>query len=123
MQVLDTNILVYYSKDEKAITDYIARAFRDRTPLVIPTAVVVEYLSFPLVSDGDRAWFRGVLDQCYVVDLNLDTAFVAAQLRSQYKMSFGDCVIAATAVVLRAPLVTRNVKDFQEVRGLEVIKL
>ena len=36
-------------------------------------------------------------------------------------MALGDAIVAATALQQKQPLVTRNVQDFNWVKGLEVI--
>ena len=36
-------------------------------------------------------------------------------------MSLGDAVIAATALYHKQPLVTRNIKDFDRVEGLDIV--
>lgn len=45
----------------------------------------------------------------------------AIELRRQKKMTLGDSIIAATALVYRLPLVTRNEDDFTNVTELEII--
>lgn len=41
-------------------------------------------------------------------------------LRRKFKMGLDDALIAATAKKMKAKLVTRNLKDFRRVEGLEV---
>ena len=45
----------------------------------------------------------------------------AVQLRQQRRMSLGDSLIAATALVHGEPLVTHNLSDFNWIEGLELI--
>jgi predicted nucleic acid-binding protein len=47
---------------------------------------------------------------------------VASQQRIGQRISTMDLLIATAAVVAGAPLVTRNVKDFSRVPGLEVLR-
>lgn len=44
----------------------------------------------------------------------------AVQLRQQRKMTLGDCLIAATALVHGRTLVTRNEADFRWITGLKL---
>jgi predicted nucleic acid-binding protein len=53
-----------------------------------------------------------------VTAMVIDKAIV---LRQQRKMSIGDAVIAATALEHRQTLVTRNVRDFEWIKGLRVL--
>ena len=46
----------------------------------------------------------------------------AVSLRQQRKMSLGDALIAATAMVEGLPLATRNIKDFRWIDGLTLVE-
>jgi tRNA(fMet)-specific endonuclease VapC len=48
-------------------------------------------------------------------------SLLAAQERAGGRISTMDLLIATSAVVARAPLVTRNGKDFSRVSGLDVL--
>ena len=50
----------------------------------------------------------------------IDRAIVLKQMR---KMALGDALIAATALVHRQPLLTKNVSDFDKIIGLTVISM
>ena len=41
--------------------------------------------------------------------------------RNQNKLKLGDAIIAATAIVHQLTLVTNNIKDFKDIKGLPVI--
>ena len=43
------------------------------------------------------------------------------ELRKNYKIKLPDAVIAATALVHRLTLVTRNISDFEKIQELEVV--
>ena len=47
----------------------------------------------------------------------------AVTLRQARKLSLGDALIAATALLARRPLLTHNVKDFAWIPGLTVTDL
>ena len=55
-----------------------------------------------------------------VSDEVIDRAIVLKQMR---KMALGDALIAATALVHRQPLLTKNVSDFDKIIGLTVISM
>ena len=59
-----------------------------------------------------------------IIELDRRMARFAGILRSDYRKATPDTIIAATAVVHKLTLVTRNVKDFQRmsVEGFEIIK-
>ncbi len=45
----------------------------------------------------------------------------ALTLRQQKKMSLGDAIIGATALIYRLTLVTSNIKDFEWIEDLSVL--
>ncbi len=60
-------------------------------------ALLTQLLEFPL----DQA----IAEQCI-------------DLRRQYKIKLPDAIIAATAIYLQRPLLTRNIPDFELIAGL-----
>jgi predicted nucleic acid-binding protein len=55
-----------------------------------------------------------------IVEVPVDLAEAAGRLRRTTRIALPDALIAATALSLRAPLVTRNKRYFQRVKGLRV---
>lgn len=64
---------------------------------------------------------RGFFSLVAVLPISPEVVLEAIRLRQLRKMSLGDAVIAATALVHGLPLVTRNVADFARIDGLTVI--
>ncbi len=58
-----------------------------------------------------------------MVELELEEIVIlrAIALRQEKKMSLGDAVIAATALVHGLTLVTRNVDDFRHIADLKIL--
>ena len=66
-----------------------------------------------------------LLDSFVVYPLNSEVAKKAAEieaelLESGHMLELEDILIAATALVKNMPLLTRNVKHFQRIKGLEI---
>ncbi len=55
--------------------------------------------------------------------VNPDNAILqkAGEFRRKYKISLLDCIIAATAYKLKAKLLTRNVRDFEKIKEIELV--
>ena len=120
MIVLDTNVLIYYAAGDKAVADLIN--LHKNEIFYIPTIVVVEILSCPLISSEAVTAFNQFLSQTILLHLDLSIAERAAEVRKQYRLALGDAVIAASALTTDSPLVTRNIRDFKKVRGLRVVR-
>jgi predicted nucleic acid-binding protein len=63
-----------------------------------------------------------LLDACQLVPVNAVIADEGARVRRETGMKLPDALIAATALLQSAALVTANAKDFRRVQGLTLIE-
>ena len=119
MLTLDTNILIYYSVGDKKIVDFLNS--RRREMVYLPSIVAVEFLSYPLITPRDAVLFRSFVSQIIMTNLDFLIAESAADLKRNYKMRLADSVIAASALLTHSTLVTRNVRDFEKIKELDII--
>ena len=61
------------------------------------------------------------IDASPIIQLDADIVRATIRLRQQYRRKLPDALIAATALVHRLTIVTRNVSDFAAIAGLQVI--
>ena len=78
----------------------------------------LEVLSFSRLTEGEMAAFRTMLDQYVEVPIDNDVIEEAARLRRLVKVKAPDAIVAATAVIRQATLITRNLDDFRRIPGL-----
>jgi len=64
-----------------------------------------------------------LLASMVVLPLESRLAHLAAALRRQYRLKTPDSVVAATALLTRTTLVTRNIQDFQAIAGLSLLPI
>lgn len=116
MMLLDSNIIIYSYQP----------AYSFLKPLVVDPGNSVsaisrlEILGFHGIKPDEQRYCEyifHVLKQISVDDLILDEAI---RLRKAYKCKIGDSIVAATALIFQAELVTRNVGDFKNIPGLIV---
>ena len=105
--LLDTNALVALLQGHKALL-----ALADRANwLGVSVVNVLEFLGFDDLLEEDRLLFNALLSRIFVVDLTFaDTALMGqiAQLRKSRVIKLPDAIVAASAVIHQASLVTND---------------
>jgi predicted nucleic acid-binding protein len=121
--VFDSRFFVefYYSRDEtskKKIAE--KKKFRDR---YISSIVVHEVYNFSLSREGrEVAKLRATLmnEEFQVIPVDDQVAQTSAELRHKYQLSMGDSMIAATALSLKAILISDD-PHFKQIKEIETI--
>lgn len=120
MRVLDTNVLIYYLAGELAVARRLDAWRAEHETFLISTLAQAEVLSLPKLSSADIERIEGFLATMTLVSVDSPVARLAAQFRRRYRVKLADAVIAATAFLRDAPLVSRNIKDFRRVKEIAV---
>jgi predicted nucleic acid-binding protein len=116
MNLLDSNIVIGAASPEGAAMD---RTMLE-TPYAYSVVTRIEVLGYPRLTADDEADLHAFLAAGRELPLDEAVARKAVQLRQERRMSLGDSIIAATALVHQVPLWTRNVQDFKHIAGLEL---
>ena len=67
-----------------------------------------------------RTSLLNMLNSLTKIEVNNLIALKAGDLCRMHNMDLPDSIIAATALLNKAELLTRNVKDFEKIEGLEI---
>jgi predicted nucleic acid-binding protein len=126
--LVDTNIVIYTLKGEKEAVEAMESFEGETIELFYSTIVEAELFSFHQLTENQKIKIRQLLDLGEIIDVDSDVALKAAELRAlsskQYnrKLKLPDALIAATAFLTSAILVTRNVDDFKHLlkHGLNI---
>lgn len=70
---------------------------------------------------GEIEKIQEFMNTATTYEVNKMVAEQAINIRLRYKVKLPDAIIAATAVCYNLALVTRNVSDFKNIAGLEII--
>ena len=117
MLLIDSNIIIYASQPEYAdLRQFIA----EHTPAVSAVSYV-EVLGYHKLRDSEREDLEAFFAAAVVLPLSDTILDQAVRLRQQKKMTLGDSLVAATALVHHLTLVTRNTEDFDWIDGLAFI--
>lgn len=113
--LIDTNVLVYYLDGDIPPTNTDVDAiFRDS--FVVSVISKIEFLGWSeyLSSPDQLETARRFIGNAKVVSLTDDITETVIDLRRRHRTQLPDCIIAATAIVRNATLVTRNTDDFED---------
>lgn len=116
MPLLDSNIIIYAHQPGHMFLD--AWLFHSDTR--VSAISIPEVLGYPAITDQDEKLLSGWFESIGVLAITDGILFRAAQLRRRRRMTLGDAIIAATALVHDLELITRNVVDFQHVQDLRL---
>lgn len=118
MQVLlDSNIVIYsLQAHHKSLRKWL----RNHSP-VVSAITQLEVLGFPDISSREMDFSNRYLSLCQIIPIDQSVILQAIELRQIRKMSIGDAIIAATAIVNNLPLATANIKDFEHLEILDLI--
>src|SRR6185369_15414430 len=99
MFVLDTNTLIYLSRGDTRVADFVFKKLKDGNSFLISVITLIEFLSYPAISSSDQTFFITMMQWLEVWDLDYTLAMQAVLLRKIYKLKLGDSIIAAFASV------------------------
>jgi hypothetical protein len=122
MATLDTNAIIYYLETEEAVPE-VEKALSTDGPVFISVITELELLSSSELSEKERDDIRMILDTVVIVPVDSQIAHAAATLRRDYNIKTPDSIIAATALFTNTNLLTRNVKDFKNIKPLNIIEI
>jgi predicted nucleic acid-binding protein len=104
--VLDTNAAINYLNNRISLSDF------DEAELFISVITELELFAKPTMSSEDEAKIAKFLEEnIVIVELDPRIKKEAIALRRSTKIKLPDCIIAATAIVLDAILLTHDVDD------------
>jgi predicted nucleic acid-binding protein len=126
--LVDTNIVIYTLKGEKEAVEAMESFEDEMIEIFYSTIIEAELFSFHQLTKNQKFKIRQLLDLGEIIDVDSEIALKAAELRAlsskQYnrKLKLPDALIAATALLTSAVLVTRNVGDFNHLlkHGLNI---
>jgi len=115
--LIDSNIIIYATQPEY---DSLRQLIADNTPFVSAVSYV-KVLGYHQLSEEEKQHFDAFFAAAPILPISAPILEQAVKLRQLKKMTLGDSLIAATALVYRLSLITRNKKDFSWIPSLSVI--
>ena len=120
VNVIDTDILIDFFRGVALATKFI----KEHIDTIVFSAITeTELLSGNICNDPkERENVFHLLSQFQKIPVDNPLVQFAGDVRRNYGLAVPDAIIAATALLLNATLITRNIHDFQKVKSLAVKK-
>lgn len=121
--VADTSILIDFFQGNPDVE--FLRTSVEEDLLRLPTIVIFEILS-GVKNENHLARRKSLVDACGHLPLTREVAEKAAEIFSYLRekgitIDIQDILIGATALTYSLPVVTRNVKHFRQIKGLNIL--
>ncbi|TAN45088.1 MAG: type II toxin-antitoxin system VapC family toxin [Nitrospirae bacterium] len=120
--LLDTNILIYYTKGSESARHLIDDLTLRHT-LNISILTKIEFLGWDKHTAEGYETCKELIEYATIYPLDKNVSDKAIELKRSSKIKLADAVIAATALVNDLKLVTKNIDDFAKIEGLEVVNI
>jgi predicted nucleic acid-binding protein len=78
-------------------------------------------LGYYRITIEDKEYFEALFRQLQILPVTDEIISIATDIRQKNKFSLGDAIIAATALLYKATILTRNTTDFIKIKELKVI--
>ncbi|MCX7077140.1 MAG: type II toxin-antitoxin system VapC family toxin [Methylococcales bacterium] len=119
--VFDTNILIYYLNGQlpESVKMHVDQIILSGD-CFMSIITKIEVLGWQGYTNESLISARGLLSLIEEIELNQAVAECCIQLRNTYKIKLPDAIIAATALVQKQTLMTRNEDDFVKIVGFKV---
>jgi predicted nucleic acid-binding protein len=118
----DTNIVIYFLQKlfPSEIETWIDSILEMHQPC-ISVITEIELMCWKVADKNDQALLQRFIQEITVVDLEKSIKIKTAEIRKSTRIKLPDAIIAATALVHKCTLLTRNYKDFANIPELNVI--
>jgi len=106
--LLDTNSIIYYFQGMPQMDPVFRSIEQGSARPAVSIITVIELLGFPRLTRQDEVRIRALISKFTVIPLDERVADRATSLRRRHGLKTPDAIIAATALVENACLVTRD---------------
>jgi len=116
MVLIDSNIIIESTQDDGI---YLRKLLRDNE-CYVSMVTLVETLGYHRLTKANKDYFYILFLKIPQFPITHEIIFKSIEIRQKRKLGLGDSLIAATAVIHKCTIYTRNIKDFDWINDLEV---
>jgi len=115
--LVDSNILIYsYLNEYEYLRELIVS-----DSCVLSEISRVEVLGYHNLKKEEEKYFKDIFDYVSIIIPDQSIFDQAIEIRKKFNLKLGDSLIAATAIVHKLEIYTRNLEDFEKIKGLKCI--
>ncbi len=118
MILIDTNIFIYYLKNDKKIVEYFNHLKLTNESINYSFINRIELLCFSQLDAKEEHVIKEMLDQFNYIGYDEKVEAKTIELRKKYNIKIPDAIIAASALINNCTLITRNESDFKNISDL-----
>jgi predicted nucleic acid-binding protein len=118
--LIDTNVVIDYLGQKMPL---MGMNFMNTIIDAIPNVSVVTKIEVLGFNTPDKHYqlLTQFMEDATVLDLSNNVVDTCIEIRKNYKTKLPDAIIAATALVYDLVVISRNVADFKNIKGIQVI--
>lgn len=118
--LIDTNVVIDYLGQKMPLS---GMNFMNTIIDAIPNVSVVTKIEVLGFNTPDKHYqlLTQFMEDATVLDLSNNVVDTCIEIRKNHKTKLPDAIIAATALVYDLVVVSRNVADFKNIKGIQVI--
>jgi len=118
----DTNTAIYYlQKLFPARAEVFIDTVLQESQPALSVITEIELLCWKTAAQKDVVVLKEFTSDAHVFELEQSIKLKTIELRKTYTIKLPDAVIAATALMYELTLLTRNEKDFRNIKGLHLL--
>ena len=121
--LVDTNILIDHLRGKSAATQWLERVERGEYEAAVSVLTEYELFVVPRLSEYQAQRIMQLFSLLPLLPVTSAIAHRAALIHRDYHTDLADAIIAATAIEHEVTLLTQNVKDFERIKGLQIVTL
>jgi len=121
--LIDTNVAIYYfglalsTESEKFMDQILSERYS------ISVINRIELLGFKSLNVNESEALSSFISNSDIFDLEENIILETIQIQKKHNIKLPDAIIAATCLVNNFSLITNNIKDFEKITGLHLVKV